>query len=175
MRLFGKRKVEIIKSEVLEPEKIKLLTLLDLVQNGHLIGLKITDRDSSDAMYRILEFDNFRVHFSEWSEWTIRIEVFSDNDTFQVYKSTGLKIDWHEGTVELANPGKCSLEIEWDHEGVWCTYITNKVKEEKYKLDLKRENDKRNEEIKKKQEEEETIRLIEGKKKSFNNLFKNKL
>lgn len=37
MRLFGKNRVEIVKSEVLIPEKIKLSTILDLVQNGHLI------------------------------------------------------------------------------------------------------------------------------------------
>lgn len=48
--------------------------------------MKIKDYDSSDAMYRVLEFDNFRVHFSEWSEWTVRIDVYNENDTFQVYK-----------------------------------------------------------------------------------------
>lgn len=140
-----------------------------------IVAFIIKDYDSSDAIYRVLEFDNFRVHFLEWSEWTVRIDVYNENDTFRVYESPGLKIDWYKGTIELAQFGNGSLDIEWDYEGAWCTYITDQIKEAKYRLDLKRENNKRDEELKRKQEEEDEKRVIEEKKKNFNSLFKNKL
>ena len=175
MRLFGRKRIEIVKSGELIPEKIKLSTLLDLVQNGDLIGLKIKKCDNSDAMCRVLEFDKFRVDFSEWAEWTVRIDIYNENDAFQVYKSPGLKIDWYKGTIELAKLGKGSLDVEWDHEGAWCAYITDQIKEAKYQLELKREKIKSDERLKKKQEEEDKKRIIEEKKKNFNSLFKNKL
>lgn len=90
-------------------------------------------------------------------------------------KSPGLKIDWYKGRIKLAQFGNGSLDIEWDHEGTWCTYITDQIKEAKYKLELKREKNKRDEELKRKQEEEDEKRVIEEKRKNFNSLFKNKL
>lgn len=178
MNLFKRKnkfETELVKVSKQEEEKIKLFTLLDLVQNGHLIGLKVKDCDSEDAMYRILEFENFRVHFSEWSEWTIRIDVYNGNESFEVYRSSGLKIDWYSSTVGLAQWEKGSLNVEWSQEGAWCSYILKKIKEEKQKLDLKRVSDTKIKELEEKQQEERLRRDNEEKKKNFNNLFQNKL
>lgn len=82
-----------------------------------------------------------------------------------MYKSPGLKIDWYNRTIELVQFGNGSLDIEWDHEGTWCSYITDQIKEAKSKLELKREKNKRNEELKRKQEEKDEKRVIEEKRK----------
>lgn len=153
--LFGKKnkKTIINKSDTSVQEKkdgIKLRTLLDLIKHGEEIGLNIKNEDLYEqgvlcARTRILDLGNVSILFSEWAEWTIEINVHENNKKFTVYHKK-LKVDWDEETFNNSH----DLEVQWNHVGEWCDYITSKINGLKSSLDKKRVEDKVKEENEKK-------------------------
>lgn len=177
IRIFKKQPLKVPQQKeknIIEEKKLLLGTILELLKSGNEIGLKIVNRDNSDAMSRILDFDNVRITISEWSEWTITIQLYKDDKYLTVYKSPGLKVDWYYNKIEWANRSSKPLVVEWAIKGEWCNYIIDRVDEFKEKLDIKRKKEqlrKVEEENRKKAEKETEISKLSS---QFNEFFKNK-
>ncbi|MEZ7172935.1 hypothetical protein [Sporosarcina sp. OR05] len=160
-------------------KSIKLITLLDLIKHGDKINLNIKNEDAYEqdallAKRRILELEGVSVEFSEWAEWTVTIDIYDNDKSFTVYKEE-FEIDWDKGTV--AFPYKHSsrdIEVEWNHKGAWCEYITSTIHELKTKLDKHREAVKIQSELERKKQHELQVKKDNDQKQHFNEVFNNK-
>ena len=168
--IFKKKKAQPIKVEKPPEKKINFSTLLDLIQNGDQIGLKIQNRDNSDSMNRMLALDGVEIDLSEWTEWTLRIRLVNGNDSLTVYETSNLKIKWYQNSISWADFSNKPLEVEWTEHGNWCTGITNTIEKLKKQLDVKRQQDIE-EKVRKiaREKEYEAQKIIK-----FNDIYKSK-
>ncbi len=179
--IFSKKTTNVNKSNrESEMSKVKLITLLDLVKNGEEINLNIKNEDAYEgdallARARVLILDGITIHFSEWAEWTITINVHHDNNTFSVYSNNELIIDWENETIEhgLKHSNR-DIELEWTHEGKWCEYITSTVHDLKKKLDKHREDTIRLDNLEKERQYQLKEKAENDQKEYFNQVFKSK-
>jgi hypothetical protein len=160
--------------------KIKLITLLDLIKHGGAINLNIENDDLYEqgaplAKKRTLVLEGVSIMFSEWAEWTVTINVHHGSKTFTVYSNDELKIDWDNETVERARKDSYQdIEVEWDHVGDWCDYISSTVHDLKKKLDKHREDIKRQAKLEKESQYQLKVKKEIEQKEYFNQVFKNK-
>ncbi|MEC1719052.1 hypothetical protein [Schinkia azotoformans] len=160
-------------------ETIKLITLLDLIKHGDEINLNIKNEDAYEqgaplAKCRILKLEGVSIKFSEWAEWTVTIDIHDNDNTFTVYKEK-FKIDWDKETVAYAyKHSNRDIEVEWDHEGDWCEYISSTIHELKEKLDKHREDAERQAKLEKERQHELKVKMDKEQKEYFNQVFKNK-
>lgn len=158
---------------------IKLITLLDLIKHGDIINLKIKNEDAYEqgaplAKRRTLELDGVSIRFSEWATWTVTIDIHDNDKSFTVYKEE-FKIDWDEETVAVAyKHSSRDTEVEWNHKGVWCEYITSTIHELKTKLDKHREDIKIQAKLEKEKQHELKVKKDNEQKQYFDQVFNNK-
>jgi hypothetical protein len=171
LNIFKKKKPEIIKVEKPPEKKIQLATLLDLIKNGDRIGLKIEDHDSSDSMNRILKLDGVEISVSEWSPWTLDIELIQGSDRLVVYRAE-LTINWSKNSIDWYKYSNKPLEVEWTERGPWCEQITSTIEKLKNQLDAKRRKDVEEQELRITRDKEFENQQVQAMKAKFNDIYK---
>jgi hypothetical protein len=160
-------------------KKVKLVTLLELIKHGDKINLNIKNEDSYEqdallAKTRVLILNGVSIRLSEWANWTVTINIHDNDNTFTVYEKE-FKIDWEKETVAYAfNHSYRDIEVEWDHEGDWCEYISSTINGLKKELDTCREDAERQAKLEKERQHEFKVKKDNEQKEYFNQVFNNK-
>lgn len=175
--LRNDKKMEVIEDTVCVSERIekKLMVhrIVKLISEGK-GRLDLEYKNFEIWKETILKFDNFKIverdkiidrdYESVW----IDIIVFNQEKEFEVYKSPELNYritNYGEILITLKYANLANvLEVEWNHQGLWCEYITKKVNDLLQEVENSIEEEKK---LKKMQE----LRRIRENKDYFNNVF----